>query len=362
MPINLEVNGNEYTNFTEAGVTLALDTLANDFSFSAALPEGEKLNIKGGDACTVIVDGELVLTGYVENITGHYTATGHNVVITGRDKTSDLIDSSIDVIDDIRDSVTLKEIIEKVITHIGSDIAVVNDATPAPFNKAEDIIAPLPGENAFLFVEQYAQKRQVILTSNANGDVVITNSQETSGGGLLQNAVKSDTNNIIEASWSYMAGNLFRKYINKGQLDPGALDFAGAKSEDGLVSQRGESEDIDIRGGRQLVTVLSKGFSDDQLLERAKWSKKIRQSRSIAYSCHVQGFTNTAGKLWAANTVVSVFDDFADINQDLLINSVQFLYGAAGSRTLLTLVPAGAYELQLKEPVGVGTNQDAFIP
>ena len=361
MPINLEVNGIEYTNFTEAGVTLALDTLANDFTFDAALPDGENLNIKGGDACTVIVDGELVLTGYVENITGHYTATGHTIVITGRDKTSDLIDSSIDVIDDIRDSVTLKEIIEKVIEHIGAGITVVNNVTPAPFNKAEDIIAPLPGDNAFLFVEQYAQKRQVLLTSNAHGDVVITNSQETSGGGALQNAINSDTNNIVEASWSYMAGALFNKYINKGQLDPGALDFADAKTEYGLVSQRGEDEDTAIRVGRQLVTVLATGFSDDQLLERAKWSKKIRRSRSIAYSCHVPGFKNTANQLWAVNTVVSVFDEFANINQDLLINSVQFLYGAGGSRTLLTLVPAGSYELQPTEPVAVGTNQDAFI-
>ena len=361
MSINLEINGVEYTNFTEANVTLALDTLANDFSFDAVLPDGEDLNIKGGDACTITVDGDLVLTGYVENITGHYTASGHNVVITGRDKTSDLIDSSIDVIDDIRDSVTLKEIIEKVIAHIGADIAVVNNAAPAPFNKAEDIIAPLPGDNAFMFVEQYAQKRQVILTSNAAGDVVITNSQETSGGGVLQNAIKSNTNNIVEASWSYMAGNLFNRYINKGQLDPVALDFAGATSGDGIVSQRGEDEDTDIRRGRQLVTVLATGFSDDQLLGRAKWSKKIRQSRSIAYSCHVQGFKNTAGKLWAVNTVVSVVDEFANINQDLLINSVQFLYGAGGSRTLLTLVPAGSYELQLTEPKSVGTNQDAFI-
>ena len=180
MPINLEVNGVEYTNFTMATVTLSLDALANEFSFQAVLPAGEQLPLRGGDKCSVLVDGELVLTGFIENITGRYTATDHTIFVTGRDRTADLIDSSIDVIDDIRAPATLKEIIEKVVQHIGSDLKVLDDAEPEKFNKSEDIVIPQPGDNAFDFVEGYAQKRQVLLTSNADGDIVITNSKARS--------------------------------------------------------------------------------------------------------------------------------------------------------------------------------------
>ena len=361
MPINIEVNGTEYTNFTEAGVTIALDTLARDFSFSAAMPEGEKFPLKGGDACTVLVDGSTVLTGYIENVTGTYTAGQHSIVVSGRDKTADLIDSSIDVMDDIRAPVTLKQIIEKVVSHIGADINVVDNANPEPFNKAEDIVSPQPGDNAFGFVEQYAQKRQVLLTGNANGDVVITNSESTPSDAVLQNAIADSTNNIIRASWSYMTGSLFNKYVQKGQLDPVALDFGESTGAAGVVSQESETTDSDIRAGRQMVVVADKGFSQAQLQTRAEWSKKVRQARSVAYSCEAQGFQNSAKNLWGVNTVVAVFDEFADIDRHLLLNSIQFIYGPQGSRSLLGFVEADAYKLQLTEPRAVGVNQDAFI-
>lgn len=361
MPINLEVNGVEYTNFTMATVTLSLDALANEFSFQAVLPAGEQLPLRGGDKCSVLVDGELVLTGFIENITGRYTATDHTIFVTGRDRTADLIDSSIDVIDDIRAPATLKEIIEKVVQHIGSDLKVLDDAEPEKFNKSEDIVIPQPGDNAFDFVEGYAQKRQVLLTSNADGDIVITNSKSTPSDTTLQNDLRSANNNILTADWSYMTANLFNKYIQKGQLDPVALDFGGSKSADGIVSQKGEAIDDSVREGRQKVMVPDRGFSGEQLQKRAEWSKKIRGARSVAYQCTVQGFQNTAEKRWNVNTLVSVIDEFADISRDLLLNSVRFLYNEDGSTSLLAFVEANAYELVADEPKAIGTNQDAFI-
>lgn len=361
MPINLEVNGTEYTNFTRATASVVLDTLANDFSFDAVIPAGEQLPFKGGDSCRVLVDDELVLTGNIENIIGNYSANDHTITVNGRDKTSDLIDSTINIMDDIRAPITLKQIIEKVIKHIGADLLVIDDASPDPFNKAEDIVSPQPGDNAFLFVEEYAQKRQVLLTSNAEGNVVITNSQPTPSGGVLQNQIKAGTNNILSASWAYSTNDLFNKYIQKGQLDPVALDFGKSKTKTGVISQEGQIVDDNIRVGRQLVMVSDKGFSQAQLQTRAEWSKKIRQARSVAYSCSAQSFQNSAETLWLVNTLVSIFDEFADIDRDLLLNSITFTYDQRGSVSLLGFVEADAYVLQLTEPKPVGTNQDAFI-
>lgn len=362
MPINLEVNGTEFTNFTHASVTVALDTLANDFSFIAVMPAGEQLPFKGGESCTVTVDDELVLTGSIESIGGSYDATRHGITISGRDKTGDLIDSSINIMDDIRAPISLKQIIERVLEHIGTDITVVDNATPDPFNKAEDIVAPKPGDNAFTFVEGYAQKRQVLLTSNAEGDIVITNSQAVSSGGVLQNAIKAETNNVLTAAWFYTTSDLFNKYVQKAQLDPIALDFGESKSDEGVISQEGQALDNNIRQGRQLVMVSDKGFSQAQLQTRAEWSKKIRQARSVAYSCTVQGFKNSGRALWELNTLVPVFDAFADIDRDLLLNTITFSYDVeTGSISSLGFVEANAYELQLTEPKPVGTNQNLFI-
>ena len=104
-------------------------------------------------------------------------------------------------ISDIRgDGFTLNRLIQKLVTHLGSDVSVVNDSTPEPFNKAEDVAVPEVGENAFSFVETYAKKRQAILSSNADGDIEITQSKGTQTGITLQNSIAEGTNNILAAS------------------------------------------------------------------------------------------------------------------------------------------------------------------
>ncbi len=365
MPITIEVDGVEYGNFTNASVNIALDTLANDFTFDAVTPEDSFLPFFGGESCRILVDGNVVQTGFIENIEGSYSGESHIVNISGRDKTADLIDSTIGALNDIRAPITLKELIERVIAHIGSDIQVVDNTSPEPFNKAEDIVAATPGDNAFAFIEGYAQKRQVLLTSNADGNVVITNSEPTRSTGALQHVIGVDDNNVLNASWSYRTGGLFNKYIQLGQQDPVALTIAGSTTDDGIVSQGGQATDNSGAmkdRGRQLVMVADKGFSQEQLQKRAEWSKKIRNARSTLYSATVQGFSDEKGNIWAINQLVPVVDEFADINRELLINTITFAYGAEiGSLTTLGFVEANAYRLLTQEPVPVGTDQDAFI-
>lgn len=362
MPVTIEVNGVEYSNFTNASANIALDTLANDFTFDAVSPDDFFLPFKGGEACRILVDGNVVQTGFIENIEGSYSGDSHVVNISGRDKTADLIDSTIGALNDIRAPITLKELIERVIAHIGSDIQVVDNATPEPFNKAEDIVASTPGDNVFAFIEGYAQKRQVLLTSNADGNVVITNSEPTRSTGAVQHVIDADDNNVVNASWSYRTGGLFNKYIQLGQQDPVALNLGGSTTDDGIISQGGRATDSGIRAGRQLVVVADKGFSQDQLQKRAEWSKKIRRARSTVYSATVQGFSDKEGNIWAINQLVPVVDEFADINRNLLINTITFAFGTEiGSITTLGFVEANAYKLLTQEPVPVGTDQDAFI-
>lgn len=360
MPINIEVDGTEYTNFTTATVNIALDTLANDFSFEAVTQKDFFLPFKGGEACRILVDDEVVLTGYIESIEGNHSATSHSIAITGRDRTADLIDSTLSALNDIRAPITLKELIERVIEHIGSDLKVIDNANPEPFNKAEDIAVPTPGDNAFVFVEGYAQKRQVLLTSDADGNIVITNSEPTRSTGFIQHALNSDDNNVVNASWSYNAIALFNKYIQLGQQDPVALSFGDSTSQDGVISQNSEAIDDSIREGRQLAVVADKGFSKEQLQKRADWSKKIRAVRSTVYSATVQGFRDQDKNLWAINQLVPVVDIFADINREQLVNTLSFSFSASGSLTTIGFVEPDAYQLLTQEPKPVGTDQDAF--
>ena len=142
--MKLEVNGIAYDSFTSASAELRLDALSNTFNFDAVSTVRNPLPFRGGEECRVLVDGETAVTGFIEVVTGDYSADSHTVSVQGRDKTADLLDSGLSTMADIRAPVTLKAIIEQVVANIGVELTVVDRANPTAFNEAEDIAVQLP--------------------------------------------------------------------------------------------------------------------------------------------------------------------------------------------------------------------------
>ncbi len=326
--IELIVNGTPYTEFTSANATLAVDTMANDFSFTASAVNGFPPFIQG-DSVVVIVDGVKKLTGYIDEVNGTDAEGNHSVDYSGRDKTGDFLDSQIDVVNDIRASgdLTLKKIIEIIIKHLGLDLIVIDNLNPDPFNEAEDIIAPKVGQPAFDFIMQYARKRQALLSSDGDGNIVITQSSPTDSGAVLQRLVTSETNNILSQSWAISGNERFNKYVYRGQQSPTAINLGGASDVSSVESQSGTSTDDLIRTGRQRVKVESRGYSSSQLKNNALWSNQIAKARSVRFNCTAQGHQMPLGSVWTENTLVQINSDVADISRKMLINSMTFSEG-----------------------------------
>lgn len=348
--MKIEVNGIEYENFLSSSAELRLDALSNTFSFEAAGSGGAPLPFKGGEACKVTLEGETIITGFIEVVSGSYDAGSHNISIQGRDKTGDVLDSSVSEMSDLRGANTVKQVIERVLENIGSDVVVIDEANSEKFNSSEDIQAPDPGDNAFSFMESVARKRQVLLTSDGGGNIIISKSPGQDTQVLLQNVVGATGNNILSASWSYDTTGRYNIYRFKSGLNPVALNTAGAASISTIVNQSGLISDTQIRAGRQLVIVAELSSSDEQMESRATWEANIRKARGRVYSAVVEGFTHKNG-VWKPNTLVNIVDDFAGVSAQMLINSVSFnLDLRNGSTTTLSFVERNAYTLTLDEP------------
>jgi len=359
----LEVNGVQYDNFQAASCELRLDALANLFSFEAIAAEGEPLPFKGGESCRVIINGKAVLTGSIEIVDVSYSAGEHNIMVQGRDKTADLLDSSIDVISDLSAPITLKAIIEKVIASIGSDVKVVEDVATEPFNAAEDIAAPEPGDNAFNFIEKYARKRQVLLTSDGDDNVVITSGSGAFSNGSIQHIIGASDNNVIESSFSYDVTGRYNVYKISSQQNPVALNVSGVTGLSAVTDQSGGVFDNQIRAGRQLVLNSETSLSDDQAELRARWEANIRKARGLVYSATVMGFGIDAGDstsdLWNINTLYQIVDDYVGKSELMLANSITFTTDVDGGEgTALSFVDQNAYSLTLEEPQ---TNKTAAL-
>jgi prophage tail gpP-like protein len=360
--MKLEVNGVQYDNFTSASCELRLDALSNSFSFQAVAAEGEAFPFKGGDECKIIVNDETVLTGFIEIIEVTYNADDHIILISGRDRTSDLLDSSVSAINDLRAPITLKEIIEKVIANIGSDLEVVDDVSTESFNPAEDVASPEPGNNAFEFIEQYSRKRQVLLTSNSDGNVVITSGSAEQVDGSIQHIIGAIDNNVLSSSFSFDISRRFNSYVFKSELNPVALNNAGTTENSSIVNQSGDVTDGEIRTGRQLTIESEITSSDAENAARAQWEANVRKARSLVYSAVVTGYDVEPGAdLWQINKLYQVVDDYLGKQEPMLCNSVTFtLDTSGGEQTTLGFVDQEAYSLVLTKP-STSTTADLFV-
>lgn len=357
--MKLEVDGTQYSNFVSAECELRLDTLASSFSFNAAAPDGEPLPFKGGEECRITVSDELVLTGHIEVIAVDYDSEEHTIIISGRSKTADLLDSSLDQFDDIRgDELSLKQLIEAVISHLGLNIKVVDEVNPPLFNGAEDIAAPEPGDNAFEFIQRYAKKRQVLLTDNANGDVVIATNSGEKAEGAVQHIIGATDNNVISANYRFDTTERFNKYKVISGLSFSALNLAGETSIEAAVNQKGIKIDTEIREGRQMIIIPDASASDANCQKRASWEADLRRARGLTYSANVDGFRVglDTGDIWKKNKIYQIIDDFVGKIESMLCNAIVFSLSAeAGSGTALEFVGSNAYTLIL-EPDPLATE------
>ncbi len=354
MTIKLEVNGIQYNNFESASCEIRLDALSNTFSFDIAAADGVPLPFKGGDPCLVLVNDEVVLTGNIEIITVDYNAHDHTISIQGRDKTGDLLDSTLNPFD-ISSGITLKELIEAILDQIKLNIDVIDLVNPAPFDATEDIASIESGDNAFSFIEKYARKRQVLLTSDANGNVVINTNSGESALGAVQHIIGSNNNNILSSSFTFDTTGRFNVYKFASQLSIPTLNAAGEISFASTVDQSGETFDPNIRIGRQLVLVSEVPNSDLSNESRAKWEADIRRARGLFYAVTVHGYqvdpTNDDSDLWRINKLYQVIDDFLGKQQKMLCNSVTYTFDLkAGEQTALGFVDEKTYTLDLIKP------------
>ncbi len=354
--IVIEVNGIQYSGFTRANVQLRLDAVANTFSFDSATEGATAFPFKLGDKCKVFANDVLVMTGNIEIVTGSWDANTHTINFSGRDKTGDLLDSSISSLSDLTAPISLATICKRVIAHIGSDLLVIDEANPAIFTEAQDIASPEPGENAFQFLQKYSRKRQVLLTSNQFGNLVlVVGGGETIEATVIHHIDDVDrANNVVRADVSYDSTGRFNVYKTVSQLNTSAGFAAGIVAAESVADQGSNRQALDreIRRGRQLILIAEAPSSGKDTLDRATWEANMRRARGKVYNAEVRGFEDKSGNLWRLKTLPLIHDEFADIEARMLVNTISFTNGMSdGSETTrLGFLERNAYTLKLQEP------------
>jgi prophage tail gpP-like protein len=331
----LRVEGKRYGGWKSIRVTRSIEALCGGFEISVSekwAGQAKAWPIHEEDECAVLLGDWPVITGYVDGVDPSFDATSHSLAVSGRDKTSALVDCSADLSKWEFVNVPLKTLAEKLCEpHLISVLVQSGLELPVVPRLSVD-----PGESGFEALERACRMVGVLPVSDA-GDLLLTRA-----GSARAVTALVEGENMISGSAPRRASGRFATYKVLGQAR-GSDDSFGASA----AATKGTASDAGVRRDDRTLIVRADGSAtSEQCRKRAEWEAIVRAARSQTVSAKVQGWTQKDGTLWPVNALVSVHSPRLNLDAEMLISEVTFVRDDSNGTTT---------ELALKRP-------DAFKP
>lgn len=347
MSFEIRINGEPFFLWKSASVQRSIDSNAGAFRFSnsSTVPLSD-YPVKTGDFVEIIIEGVRKIAGFVDEITGSQDESSHTVEVSGRDNIADLIDSSIpDGAKVTEGPISLRALIEKVISTLGASIKVSVDVDGLTDFTSQDLQAAGSGETCMAYLVSFARKRQVYLVPDGAGGLSIFRPDKSVQSVTpLLHQINGVSNNVTTYSFRQSQQNRFNQYLCRSQ-DNFGFDVFGDYSGDG-TDRKNSVTDSQIRSSRYLELQAEESMNDQECAERAAEESNIRRAFGIEYTASVPGVSQSDGTLWDFGQFVDAIDDYANISGKFLIKSVEYAIDTqGGTRTQIVCVPPDAYQV-----------------
>lgn len=326
--VRLVVDGQRLTGWKTFDLVRSIEAIAGAFAVTTSDRVG--FPVPEGSAVEVQVEGETVLSGWIDSVRPSFDKTSRSVAIAGRDRTADLVDCSPLESESEYSGLSIDGLATEIARPFG--IQVVTVADPGPVFER---FAIQPGETAFEALDRAARLRGVLLSGDGAGGLLIDRPASARAGAALV-----EGENLLGGSGAFDRSGRFRRYVVRGAQAGSDLIYG-----DDLRSEA-EAFDDAIRKTRGIV-ILAEGSADPGTSQRrAEWEATVRRARGSALTVNVQGFRQGPGLgLWRPNLLARVRSSTLRVDRDLLVSGVRFRLDAqGGSTTSLELVGADAFQ------------------
>lgn len=322
--ISVLKNGVQVCGWESVSVGLSLATLCNGFSLSQFVGDDfDSPVLFPGDAVRIEADGELLLDGFVDEMSSSISSGSHKISVSGREKSCDLVDCSLKDFGRSWKNRTVAQIVGDVCNSFG----LLFDANGLGKDKIVKF-CPDPGCSGADVVSDVCRQKNVVCFSDGLGKIRFVNDQNfEQADDYIRQGV-----NIISAD---VTNNNTERYS----------DYVVLCSSDPKTKRRGESKDGEISRSRCLVLV-DEGYGNvDSAERRASFEVLSRAAKSTTLNVTLSGWKRSNGKLWKPGILVECLIPafFGNYVQNLLVNSVELSYSSSGSFTHLELVRKDYY-------------------
>lgn len=309
--ITLEIDDQVVTNFTSLSISKSMQSIANAFNITF---EGEIPKITADSEITIKKDDDILIVGFIEKPvktdSGALTCT-----VAGRSKSGVLIGGSIEGLSEFTKQ-KVDYIIKQITANYDVDVAFIGD-----MGKPIDKFSIEPSEDPYSAIVRLLQLRNLI-AFDIKGVLTVRKSSDISYSSTIDN-----TNFVIISSEDY--SNLFSSYTVIGN---GEKDKISYTADNYLLTKH------------RPKTIIADTKVDKLTVQKmAEWElqKAIGMSQKISATGY--SWTTPEGELWDINSLVPVSSEKLEIEENMLIASINYTYNNSGESIDLQLVKEGTF-------------------
>lgn len=383
--LTVDIGGEVFNTFKSIKINTDINIFGADFDIIINVPIEKPIIIQGNEI-KIKIDGEAVLTGFIEKQQISYSSDNASISIRGRDKLCDFSDSRVSN-KIFKTPIGFIEILEKLLINTGfaivssnkiigiknklseTEISIINDAGDIQDFLTNESIGFSKDESAYDLIKRLANKRKLVIGVNKDGNFIIRQIGKEKASTILINDTFANKpnlkNNIINAdieiddSQRYYEYKILSSGTNTAPTQTGTINGEAKLPDplkDNTVQYSGVFYDNSIRKTRKFLDNVT-GMNNSLCKERAEWECNIRLAKSFQYKCSVYGWRQSLNPiisqnpLWKINELVRVVDSRAGIDDDMLIKSINYTQDiSSGTRTEMVLVNKLAYTNSVFEP------------
>lgn len=336
--IQLRIGSRLFHGWKSISVTRSMTTLSGGFSISSSQlnpfdPENQE--ILAGDNCELLLNGQVVITGYIDNRRIVYDPDSHELSVTGRDKLGDIVDCSVDGPNSGPgewSNAGLLRITQDVVAPYGVEAFAETDlGRPFEHERAEI------GATVFDHLAPLCKARAVLALSYGDGRLILSRAG-------VRRAVDALVlgENVKSGDAEDDRTNRFSVYTVKGQSTTN--DWMGNGE---YISPSGVAFDSAIKRYRPKTILAGTATDPGSCRDQAAWEAVVRAGQSTPLTYVVVGWSMSNGRLWPLNALIPVKDSFVGINRDMLIAQLAFTLDESGGQvTRISVVHPNSFALE----------------
>ncbi|CAB5645843.1 phage baseplate assembly protein [Providencia hangzhouensis] len=355
--IELKLGNTIYSGWKKLDVTRSLEDMSGQFSLGITVKSDDSpLVLKPGQACQLAMNGQPVVTGYVDSVDVSISSDERTITLAGRDKTGDLVDCAAVHGKGQWRNVPLETIAKDLCKPFGVTVRwQVTDAAAASAFRQWQIE---PGETVFDNLSRAARHRGVLMTSNAAGELVFASAGTQSVATLILGQSERQGVKVLSLDSTLSWQERFSVYRVKGASAAGGR-WGETQTATQSTAVYMDTKDPDITRYRPTIIIADDNMTNAKGTARAQWEQKRAMAHATKANVTVQGWFKSSGQLWQTNEIAQLQAVAAGfVDESLLIVSVNFLLdNDGGTTTRLELMPRDGFT-EPAEPEVKGKHSD----